>query len=192
MPAETPLIPVDEHLKRILDSIDPCRRTTSRCSRRWASRSPRTSWRRCRCRPSTTPAMDGYAVVHRDVAEASEQRPGAPAGGRGDRGRASDDHGDVARHRGPDHDRRPGPAGLRRGRARSSGPTAAPRRCVIDAGARGRPAHPAARARTSTTGDRWSARATVIGPRQIGLLAAVGTRRVASRPRPRVVVISTG
>jgi molybdopterin molybdotransferase len=33
---------------------------------------------------------------------------------------------------------------------------------------------------------------TVLGPPQIGLLAAVGRDRVAVRPRPRVVVISTG
>ena len=33
---------------------------------------------------------------------------------------------------------------------------------------------------------------TVLGPRQIGVLAAVGRDVVAARPRPRVVVISTG
>ena len=32
----------------------------------------------------------------------------------------------------------------------------------------------------------------LLGPRQIGLLAGVGLARVASRPRPRVVVVSTG
>ena len=33
---------------------------------------------------------------------------------------------------------------------------------------------------------------TLLGPRQIGLLAAIGRDRIATRPRPRVVVISTG
>jgi molybdopterin molybdotransferase len=33
---------------------------------------------------------------------------------------------------------------------------------------------------------------TVMGPRQLGLLASVGRAQVRSRPRPRVVVISTG
>ena len=33
---------------------------------------------------------------------------------------------------------------------------------------------------------------TVLGPREIGLLAALGAPRVKARPRPRVVVISTG
>jgi molybdopterin molybdotransferase len=32
----------------------------------------------------------------------------------------------------------------------------------------------------------------LLGPRQVGLLAGVGMARVATRPRPRVVVISTG
>ena len=33
---------------------------------------------------------------------------------------------------------------------------------------------------------------TVLGPRQLGLLASVGRSQVRSRPRPRVVIISTG
>ncbi|HLN78395.1 MAG TPA: gephyrin-like molybdotransferase Glp [Nocardioidaceae bacterium] len=33
---------------------------------------------------------------------------------------------------------------------------------------------------------------TVLGPRQIGLLASVGQAQVRSRPRPRVVIMSTG
>ncbi|MDO9379235.1 MAG: molybdopterin molybdotransferase MoeA [Nocardioidaceae bacterium] len=33
---------------------------------------------------------------------------------------------------------------------------------------------------------------TVIGPREIGLLASLGRSRVRARPRPRVVIISTG
>ncbi|MFY0407202.1 gephyrin-like molybdotransferase Glp [Solicola sp. PLA-1-18] len=33
---------------------------------------------------------------------------------------------------------------------------------------------------------------TVIGPREIGLMAALGRSRVRARPRPRVVIISTG
>ncbi len=41
-------------------------------------------------------------------------------------------------------------------------------------------------------GDRVLTEGTVLGPRHIGLLAAVGRATVAARPRPRVVVISTG
>jgi molybdopterin molybdotransferase len=41
-------------------------------------------------------------------------------------------------------------------------------------------------------GDLLVEEGTVLGPRQLGLLAAVGRAAVRSRPRPRVVVISTG
>ena len=41
-------------------------------------------------------------------------------------------------------------------------------------------------------GDMLVAAGTVLGPRHLGLLAAVGRPTVLSRPRPRVVVISTG
>ncbi|WP_181312443.1 molybdotransferase-like divisome protein Glp [Nocardioides campestrisoli] len=41
-------------------------------------------------------------------------------------------------------------------------------------------------------GDRLVEHGTVLGPRHLGLLASVGRATVRSRPRPRVVVISTG
>lgn len=41
-------------------------------------------------------------------------------------------------------------------------------------------------------GDLLMEHGTVLGPRHLGLLAAVGRATVRSRPRPRVVVISTG
>ena len=41
-------------------------------------------------------------------------------------------------------------------------------------------------------GDQVLDRDTVLGPRQIAVLAAVGRARVKARPRPRVVVVSTG
>ncbi|MCW2788460.1 MAG: molybdopterin molybdenumtransferase MoeA [Aeromicrobium sp.] len=42
------------------------------------------------------------------------------------------------------------------------------------------------------TGDTVLAEGTVLGPREISLLASLGAPRVKARPRPRVVVISTG
>ena len=42
------------------------------------------------------------------------------------------------------------------------------------------------------TGDVLLEDGTVLGPRQLGLLASVGRSQVSSRPRPRVVIISTG
>jgi molybdopterin molybdotransferase len=41
-------------------------------------------------------------------------------------------------------------------------------------------------------GDLVVAEGTVLGPRQIGLLASVGRATVMARPRPRVVILSTG
>lgn len=41
-------------------------------------------------------------------------------------------------------------------------------------------------------GDTVLAEGTVLGPREIGLLASLGAPRAKARPRPRVVVISTG
>ncbi|WP_437440547.1 molybdotransferase-like divisome protein Glp [Nocardioides eburneus] len=41
-------------------------------------------------------------------------------------------------------------------------------------------------------GDPVVARGTVLGPRHLGLLASVGRSHVVSRPRPRVVILSTG
>lgn len=42
------------------------------------------------------------------------------------------------------------------------------------------------------TGDLVAPAGTVIGPREAGLLASLGLPRVAARPRPRVVIMSTG
>jgi len=42
------------------------------------------------------------------------------------------------------------------------------------------------------TGDVLLEDGTVLGPRQLGLLASVGRAQVRSRPRPRVVIMSTG
>jgi molybdopterin molybdotransferase len=43
-----------------------------------------------------------------------------------------------------------------------------------------------------TEGDVLVEEGTVLGPRHLGLLAAVGRGTVVSRPRPRVVILSTG
>ena len=57
---------------------------------------------------------------------------------------------------------------------------------------RSRAARPARRARTSREGDLLLEEGTVLGPREVGLLAGVGRSQVRARPRPRVVVLSTG
>ena len=48
------------------------------------------------------------------------------------------------------------------------------------------------RATDVKSGDLIFEAGTVLGPREVGLLASLGAGRVKSRPRPRVVVISTG
>ncbi|AIJ15293.1 MULTISPECIES: gephyrin-like molybdotransferase Glp [Streptomyces] len=53
-------------------------------------------------------------------------------------------------------------------------------------------AHVRAKGSDVRSGDRALAAGTVLGPPQIGLLAAIGRGTVRVRPRPRVVVLSTG
>ncbi|MFJ7998602.1 gephyrin-like molybdotransferase Glp [Streptomyces sp. NPDC096310] len=53
-------------------------------------------------------------------------------------------------------------------------------------------AHVRARGSDVRAGDLALKAGTVLGPPQIGLLAAIGRGRVRVRPRPRVVVLSTG
>ncbi|MFJ8075319.1 gephyrin-like molybdotransferase Glp [Streptomyces sp. NPDC096176] len=53
-------------------------------------------------------------------------------------------------------------------------------------------AHVRARGSDVQSGDLALAAGTVLGPPQIGLLAAIGRGTVRVRPRPRVVVLSTG
>ncbi|GGQ04057.1 molybdopterin molybdenumtransferase MoeA [Streptomyces roseolilacinus] len=53
-------------------------------------------------------------------------------------------------------------------------------------------AHVRARGSDVAAGDLALAAGTVLGPSQIGLLAAIGRGTVRVRPRPRVVVLSTG
>ncbi|MEU2155612.1 gephyrin-like molybdotransferase Glp [Streptomyces sp. NPDC019396] len=53
-------------------------------------------------------------------------------------------------------------------------------------------AHVRARGSDVRSGDLALAAGTVLGPPQIGLLAAIGRGTVRVRPRPRVVVLSTG
>ena len=48
------------------------------------------------------------------------------------------------------------------------------------------------RATDVAAGDEVLPAGTVLGPREIGLLASLGAPRVRARPRPRVVVMSTG
>jgi len=138
----------------------------------------------------TNSAMDGYAVRHLDVAEARDDRPiHLPVVGESAAGQA-------------------GPLGMPPGtsmRIMTGAALPAGADCVVpvewtDAGAAAVRIYasptPGQHVRLAgddvTAGDDLLVAGTVVGPREIGLLAGVGIARVRTRPRPRVVVLSTG
>ena len=68
-----------------------------------------------------------------------------------------------------------------------------PGQCPHRAGTRGCRASTCVRAATtSRAGELLVEEGDILGPRQVAILAATGQSRVRARPRPRVVVISTG
>ncbi|MCK8434202.1 molybdopterin molybdotransferase MoeA [Streptomyces sp. D2-8] len=159
--------------------------------------------------PFDNSSMDGYAVRVADVAGASEEFPAA-----------LEVVGDVAAgqaellHVGPGQAARimtgaPLPPGaetvvpvewtdgglgegpVRGMRARSLGPEGATGHVHVYRPAEAR-AHVRAKGSDVKAGDRALEAGTILGPPQIGLLAAIGRGTVRVRPRPRVVVLSTG
>lgn len=160
--------------------------------------------------PFDNSSMDGYAVRVADVAGASEEFPAV-----------LDVVGDVAAgqavdllHVGPGQAARimtgaplpPGAetvvpvewtdGGLGEGpvtgmRARSLAPEGAEGHVHVYRSAQAR-AHVRAQGSDVRAGDRALDAGTVLGPPQIALLAAIGRGTVRVRPRPRVVVMSTG
>ncbi|MFE9685070.1 gephyrin-like molybdotransferase Glp [Streptomyces sp. NPDC006285] len=159
--------------------------------------------------PFDNSSMDGYAVRGADVAGASEEYPavltvvGDVAAGQAE-----------SLHVGPGQAARimtgaPLPSGaeavvpvewtdggLGEGpvtgmRARSASPEGATGQVHVHRPAQAR-AHVRAKGSDVQAGDRALSAGTVLGPPQIGLLAAIGRGTVRVRPRPRVVVMSTG
>ncbi|MFI1958785.1 gephyrin-like molybdotransferase Glp [Streptomyces althioticus] len=159
--------------------------------------------------PFDNSSMDGYAVRVADIAGASEEYPAS-----------LEVVGDVAAgaadpvHVGPGQAARimtgaplpPGAetvvpvewtdGGLGEGpaagmRARSLAPDGATGQVAVYRPAPAR-AHVRAQGSDVRAGDRVLEAGTVLGPPQISLLAAVGRGTVRVRPRPRVVVVSTG
>ena len=190
MPAETPLIPVDEHLKRILDSIDTLPAYDQPLLEVMGLPIAEDIMAPLPLPAFDNSGMDGYAVVHHDVASASEQRPvHLPVVG------------EIAAGAATIMAMSPGTAV----RIMTGAPV--PQGCdaivpvewtdggtsavvIVQAPEVGQ--HIRRAGEDVAVGDRLVSEGDLIGPRQIGLLASVGTSRVASRPRPRVVVISTG
>ncbi|MFG2574483.1 gephyrin-like molybdotransferase Glp [Streptomyces sp. NPDC048481] len=160
--------------------------------------------------PFDNSSMDGYAVRVADVAGASEEFPAAlEVVGDVAAGQAAD-----LLHVGPGQAARimtgaplpPGAeavvpvewtdGGLGEGpvsgmRARSLAPEQATGHVRVHRPAEAR-AHVRAKGSDVRAGDRALDAGTVVGPPQIALLAAIGRASVRVRPRPRVVVMSTG
>ncbi|MFD0251602.1 gephyrin-like molybdotransferase Glp [Streptomyces sp. NPDC127113] len=159
--------------------------------------------------PFDNSSMDGYAVRVTDVAGASEEFPAV-----------LEVVGDVAAGQADPPSVGPGQAarimtgaplppgaeavvpvewtdgGLGEGpvsgmRARSLAPEGAEGQVHVYRPAESR-AHVRAKGSDVRSGDRALEAGTVLGPPQIGLLAAIGRGKVRVRPRPRVVVLSTG
>ncbi|MGW1890202.1 molybdotransferase-like divisome protein Glp [Streptomyces sp. NPDC002004] len=159
--------------------------------------------------PFDNSSMDGYAVRATDVAGASEEFPavltvvGDVAAGQGEQPAVGP--GEAARIM-TGAPLPPGAeavvpvewtdGGLGAGpvsgmRAHSAAPDGASGQVQVH-----RPAEPGAHVRALGSdvraGDRALEAGTVLGPSQIALLAAIGRGTVRVRPRPRVVVVSTG
>ncbi len=135
-------------------------------------------------------AMDGYAVVFRDVAEATPERPAhLPVVG------------EIAAGRAQVFEMTPGTAvRIMTGAPVPAGCTAVvpfewteqSGREVLVRQAPREGQHIRRAGEEIAAGDLLLRRGEQVGPRQVGLLAAVGLGRVPTAPRPRVVVMSTG
>ncbi|MGX1883156.1 molybdotransferase-like divisome protein Glp [Streptomyces sp. NPDC055287] len=159
--------------------------------------------------PFDNSSMDGYAVRTSDVAGASEEFPavltvvGDVAAGSG--GTIEVGPGEAARImtgaplppgaeavvpvEWTDGGTGGGPAATMR--AASGAPEGASGEVRVHRSVEAR-AHVRARGSDVQAGDLALEAGTVVGPPQIGLLAAIGRATVKVRPRPRVVVLSTG
>ena len=135
---------VEEHLDRVLDAIEPLPAYPQPLMDALGLAAAEDVVAPISLPPSTTRAMDGYAVAYVDVAARVRGRAGPPARRRGDRRRPGPAAGDVARHGRQDHDRRAGAGRRRRRRALR---VDRPRR-------RPGPDHPVAPARASTSAAR--------------------------------------
>jgi molybdopterin molybdotransferase len=183
-------ITVDEHLRRVLDGVDPLP----------AYEQPlldALGLPVCQQIGSTmdvpsfdNSAMDGYAVVHTDLATAGPETPvqlsvvGESAAGQGTvLGMSA---GTAVK--------------IMTGAPVPSGATAIVPVEWTDAGgasvritrAPREGQHIRRRGEDISTGEVLMESGDLLGPRQVGLLAGVGMARVPSRPRPRVVIMSTG
>jgi molybdopterin molybdotransferase len=182
-------ISVDEHLSRILDRIEPLAPYDQPLLDALGLPIATDVTAPISLPVFDNSAMDGYAVVFRDVAEADERPVHLPVVG------------EIAAGQAQIFAMSPGTAV----RIMTGAPIPAGCDAVVPlewtdqgiahvrihkAPTRGQHIRPAGD--DVGKGDLLMRAGEVIGPRHLGLLASVGLARVATPPRPRVVVMSTG
>jgi molybdopterin molybdotransferase len=184
------LRPVDEHLASILDVVSPLSALDLTLPDAHGCVLAEDVVSTFPLPPFDNSAMDGYAVRSQDVAAASESAPVTlPVVG------------DIAAGSTGAYTVQPGlSVRIMTGAPMPSGADAIVPLEWTDGGIAqvtiNRAAEPGRHVRRAgeelMTGSRVLAAGTHLGATQIGLLAAVGRERVLARPRPRVVVLSTG
>ena len=181
---------VEDHLARILDAIDPLPDYPQPLMETLGLAAAEDVFAPIDVPSFDNSAMDGYAVHHADVATASDDAPvHLPVIGEIGAGQAKL----LALS--------PGTAA----KIMTGAPVPAGADCVVpfewtDRGVAQvrifRPGDAGAHVRRVgedvSRGDLLIESGTVLGPRHLGLLANVGRATVRSRPRPRVVILSTG
>jgi molybdopterin molybdotransferase len=181
---------VDEHVERILAAIEPLAAYPQPLMETLGLAAAEDVVAPLPLPPFDNSAMDGYAVRHADVATASSDSPvHLPVVGEIGAGQA----GLLALS--------PGTAA----KIMTGAPVPAGADCVVpyewtDRGVAqvliSQAPEPGQHVRPTgddvSAGDLLVQEGTVLGPRHLGLLASVGRATVVSRPRPRVVILSTG
>ncbi|MGZ5400761.1 MAG: molybdopterin molybdotransferase MoeA, partial [Nocardioides sp.] len=181
---------VDDHLARVLEAIEPLPDFPQALMETLGLAAAEDVFSPIDLPSFDNSAMDGYAVHHADVASASEDTPvHLPVIGEIGAGQAKL----LALS--------PGTAA----KIMTGAPVPAGADCVVpyewtDRGIAqvqiSRPGDVGAHVRRVgedvSKGDLLIESGTVLGPRHLGLLASVGRATVRSRPRPRVVILSTG
>ena len=184
------LVSVEAHLERILTAVDPLPAFDQPLMEAFGLVAAEDVHASVALPGFDNSAMDGYAVAHDDVSTASSETPvHLPVVG------------EIGAGQGSLLAMSPGTAV----KIMTGAPVPAGADSVVpyewtDHGvanvvisqAPDRGQHVRPKGQDVSEGDLLVQAGTVLGPRQIGLLAAVGRPSVRSRPRPRVVVLSTG
>jgi molybdopterin molybdotransferase len=183
-------VSVEAHLDRILSAIEPLPAFDQPLMEAYGLAAAEDVHATVALPGFDNSAMDGYAVAHADVASASEESPvHLPVVGEIGAGQASL----LAMSPGTAvkiMTGAPVPAGADSVVPYEWTDHGVAQVVISQAPEPGQHVRP--RGEDVAEGDLLVEAGTVLGARQIGLLAAVGRPSVRSRPRPRVVVLSTG